>query len=309
MAIEAGDGMAAEAGEVLVAEFERLVTHTALISDLIEEIHATAQELGQMINDTLDELDTAISESVLGATEHAQAAHQTISDFAKGLQTFAHDMRSEAVNLTRSMAEEIGHAIDEHNRMMDDSEKTVISTVHTLGGFVQSLVAELRTRLGEIDALWLEAQNAAQTVGQDARGLTHDFTVHMATAMNGARTAGDAFANEIDNAVFKSVEAMLDQIERLVCELGTRLFDNSLGSLTGTVETSVQSEVSGLINEAVDSIRNLVKEKIDEIFASRNRSEPERKALQAIFETLRGMVDSVEDKVGAVKQIKDAVGF
>ncbi|MHC8308013.1 hypothetical protein ACYZUC_00110 [Pseudomonas sp. GT1P32] len=299
---------ATEAGETLVTELERLVLQTASLADLVEEIRTTTLDFEQMVHASLRELDSEVSHAVQQATGWAHSAQTAVIELSKGLDTLSHDIRAQAVQLTRSVADEISQAIDQQARSVNDNEKLAGDAVKALDGELQTLISTLRTRLSEITQLWVEAHGANQAFHQQAMQMSQEFADQLAGAMDEARTAGDAFAAGLEQEVFVPVEQALAELDELMRSLGTRLFDEGLLSLGGTVEDAVRNEVSELINQAIDTIKQVVKEKIDEILEQRDRSDPERKALEAIFNTLQSLLGTLEEKLDAVKEIRAIVG-
>lgn len=309
MPIEATAAAAALASEALVAEFEKLVERASVIADMVDEIRATAEEFEQVVRDTLHELDSTGSEFIHQATNQTEAAHGAITSLSNDLATIAHAMRTEGVQLTQSLTEQIGHAIDEQRDLVIESKKQAIDAVATLNEELQVLLVELRDRFDQIDRLQVEAQGAIQTIHSEARTTAQEFAGHLTSAMNDTRTAGGEFAQRIEEGDLVPIEELLAEVEKLVGELAERLFDKGLGSLTETVEKAVRDEVSELIDQAIEAVKQMIKDKIDEILERRDRSEPERKALEAIFDALESMFDTLKDKAGSVKTIQATVGF
>jgi len=300
---------AAAASEALVAEFERLVQQASAVADLVDEVRAAADQFEEMVRDTLKELDAAASDAVHDATDQARAAHAAFAAMSEQFDTVAGDVRAAAVALTQSATDQIGDQIDEHRQMMSEVEKLAVEALETLSERLQSLLSDLRERFGDIDALWIEAQSATQTIHGEAKAKVLEFTGHLTKTMTDARTAGTEFVQGIETECFVPVEEALAEVEKLIGELGTRLFDKSLGLLTETVEDTVREEVGALIDDAIEAIKQMIKDKIDEIIKRRDLSEPERKALEDIFDALERLLGTMEDKVGSVKHIQAIVNF
>lgn len=309
MASEASAAAAAAASEALVAEFERLVQQASAVADMVDEIRAAAEEFEQMVHDTLNEIDSAASVAVHEATNQAKAAHAALTALSKHIETVAGEASAEAVALTHSATDQIGTAIDQQSQMIGGVEKLAVDALESLSEELQILLADLGERFGEVDALWIEAQTATQAIHAEAKAKVQEFTGHLTTTMNDARTAGNEFVQGVETECFLPMEEALAEIEKQISELGTRLFDKSLGLLTEKVDNAVREEVKALIDEAIGAIKQMIKDKIDEIMDRRDVSEPERQALEAIFDALKGLLGTIEDKAGSVKNIQAIVNF
>lgn len=299
---------ASEAGEAFAAEFEKLVSQAASIADLVEQVRSATQEFEQMVRATLDELDGEVAGTIRQATGLAQAAQSAVLELSKGLDTVARDVRGEVVQLTRSVSAEIGHAIDQQAKAMDDSGKLAVDAVGSLNSELQSVLSDVRNRMSQVDQLWVEAHGANQVVHQQAKQTAQEFATRLAAAMDTARIAAESFAGELEDDVFVPIEQVLYELDEQVRTLSTRLFEQELTSLSKSVEDEVREQVGPLIDKAIEAITDMVKAKVEEILERRDKSEPERKSLEGIFDTLKNLLDAVEDKVGAVKEIKAIVG-
>ena len=299
---------AAEVGEAFAAEFERLVAQAASVADLVEQIRNATQEFEQMVHATLDELDGEVAGTVHQATNWAHAAQAAVLDLSRDLDAMARDVRGEVVQLTHSVSAVIGQAIDQQAKAMDDGGKLAGDAVGSLNSELHGVLSDLRNRMNHVDQQWVEAHGANQAVHQQAKQAAQEFTTRLNAAMDAARSAGETFAGELENDVFVPIERVLQELDEEVRALSTRLFERGLSSLSKTVDEMVREQVRALVDEAVEAIKDMVKAKIDEILERRDRSEPERKALEGIFDTLQNLLGAVEDKVGEVKEIRSIVG-
>lgn len=299
---------ATEAGEAFAEEFDRLVSQAASIADLVDEIRNAALEFEQMVHTTLDELDSEVSSVVHQATGWTEDAQTALLDLSKGLDTMARDFRGEVVQLTRSTAADIGHAVDQQTKTMHDCGKLAMEAMGTLNSELQSLASDVRNRINQVDQLWVEAHGANQVVHQQAKQAAQEFTTRLSAVMENARTDGEALATELDQGVLVPIEQALAELDEQVRGLCARLFDEGLSSLSESVENTVRGQIGELVDQAIEAIKEMVKEKMNEILDRRYRSEPERKALEGIFDTLKNLLGPVEEKVGAVKEIRSIVG-
>lgn len=299
---------ASEAGEAFADEFEKLVAQAATIADLVEEVRSAAMEFEQMVQASLAELDGDVADALQQATGWAEAAQGAVLELSREIDTLAHDVRGQIVQTTRSASTEIGSAIDQQAKAIDDGGKLAGEAVGMLNHGVQELLSGLRDRMGLVDQVWVAAYGANQEVHQQAKQAAQGFTARLNTAMDAARSAGETFAGELEDDVFVPIELVLHELDEEVRKVSTRLFYEGLSSLSASVEKTVRDEVSALVDEAIATVKDMINVKIDELLDRRDRSEPERKALEGIFDTLTNLLGAIEEKVGAVKEIRSIVG-
>lgn len=299
---------ASEAGEAFADEFEKLVAQAATIADLVEEVRSAALEFEQMVQASLAELDGDVADALQQATGWAETAQGAVLQLSREMDTVARDVRGQIVQTTRSASTEIGGAIDQQAKAIDDGGKLAGEAVGKLNHGVQELLSGLRDRMGLVDQVWVAAYGANQEVHRQAKQAAQEFTARLNTAMDAARSAGDTFAGELEDDVFVPIERVLHELDEEVRKVSTRLFYERLSSLSASVEKMVRDEVSALVDEAIATVKDMINAKIDELLERRDRSEPERKALEGIFDTLTNLLGAVEEKVGAVKEIRSIVG-
>jgi len=302
------DANASDAGHAFAVEFEKLVAQASKIAELVEEIRGAATEFEQMVQASLGELDDNVADAVRQSTEWAEAAQAAVLSLSREIDTAAREVRGEIVRLVRSASTEIGSGIDQQAKAVDDGGKLAGEAVGTLNHGLQELLSALRDRMSRLDQVWVAAHGANQEVHQQAKQASQEFAALINTAMDEASSAGETFAGELEDDVFVPIEQVLNELDEVVRKLSTRLFDEGLSRLSGTVEKAVRDEVSVLVNEAIAAVKDTIKAKIDEILERRDRSEPERKALEGVFDALTNLLGAVEEKVGAVKEIRSIVG-
>lgn len=306
MAIEE-TGLAA-ASEELVADFERLVAKTTNIAELIEEISNASTEFHQLITDTLTACDGEAKDMIVAAAQHSNSASAELLTLQKDFAASVKTMSGEAVDLVQTMGTDLGSALDDGIALMSDAEIAANAAVAELASEVKGLLGGLSSRLGEIDALWLEAQSAQHQIQNEVRTAILGFSSELGKEIEDLDNQGQAFASDLEKSVFKPVEDLLDEVQKVLGDFGAKVFEKGFAELGGQLDKAIRAQVAELIDEAITEIKTMVTEKIDDILERRDKSEPERRALDAIFDTLKAFVGDVENGAGEVGKIRAVVG-
>jgi hypothetical protein len=298
-----------DTSEVLVAEFENFASQTASIADTAEEINECVVEFKKLVDDTLAELEQLTREAITAASLDIDKATTAFDDASGMLANLSSSAVKEIGDHSDQAVDAIVQGLDSARELMDEVGVMSQHSATAVSEAIASIFDSLHALLESTRAKWAEADAHAREFLQSTEATAHSLIEDFRQQTTEGGQVFDEFAASIESELIPAVEREFHELRDGLRDMAYQVMESDVDELGHMVDSVIRENIKALFEEAVATLIDLIQEKIREIIERRDRTEPERRALDEVFAMLENLLGPLEDHVGSVKDITNAVGY